>query len=340
MILEQLHGAQMILVRRRPAPADPRMEKMRTRSIEMMASDEWQDVSAGAWFAGFHNEWQLSGTLIRLLKHKRWEVRRSASEALGRLAMRGRRSETQGNGLGKFQLQEAGDALIASLENEADTHALGDALWALGRTGHRKAEKICAEHTNHKNWFVRSQALRGLIALAEAGGMKKATKSVDRALADPDLRVRQRGIELLGRLDPERTFNLALRCWKGERDAKEQHTWNTAFFRNEETVQRYLSSGMPGPEALFLNVALRKATPEFHARLKKRIEQRKFSNAHLFTYAVIKQDSPELARMLFNARDDLPNGIKRMLPKILEYTFKAGLGNSLQDWGEWLALEN
>ncbi len=340
MALDQLHGAQMILVRRCPPPADPRLEEMQTRSTEMMASDEWQDVSAGAWFAGFHNEWQLSGTLIRLLKHKRWEVRRSASEALGRLAMRGRSSDTPGSGLGKAQLQEAGDALVASIDNETDTHALGDALWALGRTGHMKAKKICAEHVNHKNWFVRSQALRGLIALAETGDVKKATKPVDRALADPDLRVRQRGIELLGRLDAGRTFDLALKCWKGERDAKEQHAWNTAFFRNEETVQRYLSSGMPGPENLFLNVAIRNATPEFHAGLKKRIEQRKFSNAHLFTYAVIKQDSPELARMLFNARDDLPNGIKRMLPKILEHAFEAGLGNSLQDWGEWLAQKN
>lgn len=336
MTLDRLNGAQMILVRRTPAPVDKRPEMMQSRAIEMLASNDWQDVSAGAWFAGFHKEWQMSATLIKLLKHERWEVRRSAAEALGRVSLRGKSLPDPDSGLGQDRRREIGDALLDLINEESDNHALGDALWALGRSEHTKAEQICSEYVSHKNWFVRSQALRGLMALVESGNLKSATKPVELGLADPDLRVRTRAIDLLGKTDATRTLELALQSWNGERDTEEQATWVSAFTGNEEAVQRYIKSGMPGPENLFLNMALRNDSPDVHAALKQRIVKRKFLNDHLFTYSIMRQNSPELVRMLFDARGELTNGLQQMLPKILESTFEAGLGNSLQDWGEWL----
>lgn len=135
----------MILVRRAPAPPDARPALMRTAAETHLASDDWQTLSAGAWFAGFFPEWGLAPKLVPLLKHDHWAVRRSAAESLGRLGFR-----------------EAGDALHAAAESETDSHALADELLALARLGHADTGALCARLMESGEAFIRDEAARAL----------------------------------------------------------------------------------------------------------------------------------------------------------------------------------
>src|SRR5690606_19439255 len=106
-------------------------------------SDDWQVLSAAAWFAGFYAQWELAPQLVGLLKHNHWAVRRSAAESLGRL-----------------EYAPAGKALREVIDGEHDTHALADELHALVRLRHRDAARLCQRYLVHDDPFVRAEARR------------------------------------------------------------------------------------------------------------------------------------------------------------------------------------
>ncbi len=133
----------MLVIRRRPAPSDPRLEAMRARAVESLASTDWQALSAGAWFAGFFPEWDLAARLLPLLGHQHWAVRRSAAEALGRL-----------------QHRPAANVLRQAIERETDAHALADMLYALARIGHRDAKALARRYREHAHPVIRAEAQR------------------------------------------------------------------------------------------------------------------------------------------------------------------------------------
>ena len=140
----------MILVRRKPAPADDRLQQMRLTAEHHLAASDGQTASAGAWFAGFFPEWQLAAKLTPLLNHDHWAVRRSAAESIGRL-----------------QYSAAAADLKSALERESDTHALADELIAIVQLRHADAKALCAKYRQHSDFFVRSEAERASTLLSE-----------------------------------------------------------------------------------------------------------------------------------------------------------------------------
>ncbi|SVD50590.1 uncharacterized protein METZ01_LOCUS403444, partial [marine metagenome] len=109
-----VNEGQMIVLRGNSAPADSRPSVMEARAVKLLASDDPMDLSAGAWFAGFHPEWNLQESILPLVGHSRWEVRRSAVEAVGRL-----------------RYGPAAPKLADMVEDDPDDHVRADALHAL-----------------------------------------------------------------------------------------------------------------------------------------------------------------------------------------------------------------
>ena len=322
MTLDELGTGQMIVVRREPAPPDDRREQIRTRTAAMLSSSEWQAVSAGAWTAGFFPEWELADKLTPLLAHQRWEVRRVMAESLGRLRHR-----------------EAADSLLAAIQKETDAHALGDEILALGQTGDPRAQDVCVKHLSHSNWFVRRQSLLGAEALLRGGG--ELAEAVNIALGDPDLRVREQAIRLLGHLDANQTLSETVAIYSGEgRHHQEKPHWLSALCKNDPAFEAYLGKGLPGGEELFLAVAGRRASPPIAARLLSLAEKKQFHSDHAFFSAAVTQRDKALTKRLFEMRNDLPKYTRNHLVKLLEVTFNARLGNVLSDWEEWLAGGN
>ncbi|MCX5659639.1 MAG: HEAT repeat domain-containing protein [Planctomycetota bacterium] len=134
-------NGQMIVVRRQPAPQDDRLAKMRATAQEGLQSDDWQTLSAAAWFAGFFPDWKLAAKLVPLLKHEHWAVRRSAAESLGRLRYEAAASDVRG-----------------VIDKERDPHALADELRALVRLQHRDAQKLCVKYRASADPFIRIEA--------------------------------------------------------------------------------------------------------------------------------------------------------------------------------------
>ncbi len=133
----------MIVVRRRPPPAEDRWAATRRDAELHLASADWQAASAGAWFAGFFPDWKLAPKLVPLLAHEHWAVRRSAAEAIGRLG----------------HAAAAAD-LRAALDKESDAHALADELYALVQLRHPDAARLCEKHRSHADPFIRAEAGR------------------------------------------------------------------------------------------------------------------------------------------------------------------------------------
>ena len=131
----------LIAVRNQPAPPDTRLADMRRNAEAYLASDDWQTLSAGAWFAGFFPEWGLGPKLAPLLKHENWSVRRSAAESLGRLKFAGAAAD-----------------LRAALDRERDPHVLADLLGALDLVDHKDAPALAEKLAGHDNPAVSQEA--------------------------------------------------------------------------------------------------------------------------------------------------------------------------------------
>ncbi len=144
------YGGNMLLVRRSPPPPDDRLTRMRQAAKTNLIGDDWQALSAGAWFAGFFPDWGLGPRLVPLLKHAHWAVRRSAAESLGRLGW-----------------QEAGDALLAAAAVETDAHALADEIQALAKLGRPETEALCQRQILSGDPFRRTEAARALQIIRE-----------------------------------------------------------------------------------------------------------------------------------------------------------------------------
>ncbi|MFP4026411.1 MAG: HEAT repeat domain-containing protein [Candidatus Brocadiia bacterium] len=140
---------QIIVVRRKPAPEDPRMAKMRQRTERNLASEDPRALSAGAWFAGFFPEWSMGAGLIPLLEHNSWAVRRAAAASLGRLGH-----------------QNAAPEILKTFRKEKDAHVRADMLMALARLRHPQAVRLCREVlSENRNVIPRLEAMRALNTL-------------------------------------------------------------------------------------------------------------------------------------------------------------------------------
>lgn len=332
LTLPELAAEQMILVRRKPAPADPRLAELRARTEVQLKSSDPVALAAGAWTAGFHAGWKLGDALIPLLSHARWEVRRAAAEALGRIGH-----------------APAAAPLRATLEKEKDSHALGDALVALARLRHADAAALCERHaTTHRDGYVRRLAIEAWRELAWRSGQspsapqvdevyaKLATEAAVRALADGDLRVRRAAVALLGRIAPERAVTLASTSGEVAEDPSLRAEWAAVLAENDAAFNAWLKLGRPGGMDLLLAVAGTRSTPELAAALLPLAGKLDPVHAAAFARAAERQRNPALARALFQQRQTLPPALATHLTTILEHTFDARLGGSLADWQQWL----
>ncbi len=331
MTLPELQSGQMIVVRGKPAPADDRLENMRARTVAQLQAKDLETLSAGAWFAGFHPEWNLASQLIPLLKHNEWEVRRAAAESLGRLAH-----------------TPAADALAAAIEVETDSHALGDQLLALGHLGDARIQALSLKSLGHPSPFVRQQAMRAADSLIQkkqvAGGsasepefqafVQQLTASGRR---DSDSRIRQIAIKLIGQFQPDLALAQARSTFElgSERHADRGH-WAAAVTGNDIAFDKYVESIDQGNLDLLLAIASRRTAPQLAAALVQRLPNIENRQANAFNRAAMRQRDKRLAGTVFQSRAKLPAGIQSYLPIILEHTFAVRLGGVTDDWQQFL----
>ncbi len=318
--LPELVAEQMVLVRRRPAPADDRLAVMRTRTEAQLQATDPAALTAGAWFAGLHPDWKLAPALPPLLTHARWEVRRAAAEALGRLAPAG--------------LPPAAEAaLLTAFRKETDAHARGDQLLALAHLGHAGALALCTESLDHKDAFVRRQALNAALVLSgpsqSADPAKRAllTPLAERGLSDLDSRVRRVALDLLVKTDAPQVIARLANASVAERD-----DLATVVAGSDAAFAEYLKAGRPGGPGFLLPLAARRADPALAAALAEHLPRLTPAEAPAFGTAAQRQQDPALTRKLFAQRQTLPPALAGWLPSILEHTYTARLGHDLANW--------
>ncbi|MBI2194494.1 MAG: hypothetical protein HYU36_21155 [Planctomycetes bacterium] len=322
MTLPELHEGQMVLVRRQPASRDDRLDAMQAATREQLSSADWRALSAGSWFAGFFPQWGLGEQVVPLLAHARWEVRRTAAESLGRMGH-----------------AAAAGPLRAALAQERDAHAMGDLMLALGQVGDEGDGGDALRLLKHADAFVRRQAVRAAAALADRfpGGRAPGLRAAEAALGDPDLRVRREGIQLLSRLDSDRTLEIALGPFGRQgRRPEEQPLWLDAVCGNEKAFTRWLGNAPAGGPDFLLEMAVRRSHPKLAAALADRAERGEWGQEGSFFIAALRQRDSALARKLLKKRQALPAYLSSVLPLILEATFEARLGHDLNAWEKWL----
>ena len=336
--LPELDGGQMIVVRRRAAPPDDRPERERKRTATQLASEEPLDLAAGAFFAGLNPEWEMAEKLVPLIRHERWEVRRSAAEALGRL-----------------RYTASGDALAAAVVEEADSHARGDQMMALARLGHPQASKLCLKLLSDRKMFVKRQAARSALVLLGADPGKEevdpwdalhavgdeqrgfASKVAELALQEPDVRVKKFGIRFSFLLEPVRALDEAMAAFAvaPELEPNLRH-WARGIAKHDAAFSEWLNRGLPGGARCVLHVGSQRHHPKVAAALIPHVCDVGAYTWRTWHKALVCQGDGPLLREAVKRREDA-RWLKMLLPSILEHVFEARIGSSLDDWEKWLA---
>lgn len=324
-MLPELPRENMILVRSRPAPKDDRLEQMRLKTVDLLKRTDWEDISTGAWYAGFYPEWKMGDPLIPLLAHEHCMVRRQAAESLGRLGH-----------------APAADALAARIAQETDPHALGDMLYALAQLNDPRFPQLAQEQMSGSNQpHVRKQCLRGAqVYLAKQAKLDEKLKAFGAALfelgdADPDRRVYGEAAPVLAFADPGRCLALWKESYAGG-DAKHRDALTAVIAKDDALLDAALKA-LPADAAALVALAGLRRDPRLAAALTARLDDVvKAGNWHTITTAAATQADPAFARALFARRMTLPDGLKPYVTTILERTFNARLGNDLEAWEEYL----
>jgi hypothetical protein len=333
LTLPVLDGAQMVLVRRKAAAPDGRLEEIHQRTLAQLKSKDKDDLSAGAWFAGFYPQWKLADQVLPLLGHPRWEVRRAAAEALGRL---GRAA--------------AAEPLLSALHAEKDSNALCDELLALARLHHPAVPALAVELLNREDPIIRQFAARSeetwlalpadvrsipeIDALARERGLQIAR----RALADPNLRVRREGIALIVRLDPAKAVDAAIAAFAdtGVRGKQDRPEWVAALSANDAAFNEFVRRGMPGGDAMLIDLASTRAHPALARAIASRLlELDSAFPGKLGAVAICQSDSGLAAKML-ELQNKLSPKSAPYVAHALEHAYDARLGSVLPDWEKWV----
>ena len=265
----------------------------------------------------------MSGQLVPLLRHANWEVRRAAAEALGRVGD-----------------AAAGDALLALLKTERDSHVFGDALLAVARLNHPQAAAAISTGFAHASAFVRLQSVNAAETLAKrvpsAPAPASALELAAKAVRDPDLRVRQAGIGLFALVDAV-GFVKAASTFSATSSPTERAAWIRALAERDAAFAAYRAAGFPGGIELLLGVGAQRTDPAISAVLRPIWQTAAKDQPRDFALAARRQRDPALARELFAQRAQLPPFVADYLTLILEHTFDARVGNVVADWEKWLS---
>jgi len=322
--LPALPRENMILVRSKPAPKDDRVEQMRLKTVDLLKRTNWEDISAGAWYAGFYPEWKMADQLIPLLAHEQCMVRRQAAESLGRLGY-----------------APAADALAAQIAKETDPHALGDMLYALAQLNDPRFPQLAQQNMSASTQpHVRQQCLSGarlyLAQQAKPGAELKAfgTALFDMADADPDRRVYSEAAPVLAFADPPRCLAL----WKDSYatgDTRHRDALADVVAKNDALLDAALQNLPTDPDAL-LALAARRKDPRLTKLLGDRLEELAKTGIWGLLTAASTQADPALSTLIFNKRAQLPDNFKPYVYVILERTFNARLGTIDDAWEAYL----
>jgi len=313
-----VNEGQMILIRKGPARKDSRASDMKARALRLLSSDDPLDLSAGAWFAGFHPDWNQADSIASLLDHSRWEVRRSAVEALGRL----------GHGPSAERLSELA-------KSDRDEHVRADAHYALALVDSASFYETAKNVSARKSSTVRLEVLRAVGLLLDQGGdnaEKIALLALVRNLIGDEVPgIRQLATKLYGRLNPETLLSDAL---KNKDDSGSLAWWANAVAASDEAFSKYLEEDMPGGEAFFFAVCRYRRDAGLVAELKRRFEAGERSVSLM--QAVESQRDPNLVKLVFRKRKDLSDVWRGRLAYQLESTFDRGVGSDLNAWSDEL----
>ncbi|MDA1013288.1 MAG: HEAT repeat domain-containing protein [Planctomycetota bacterium] len=316
-----LNEGQMIIVRRNPRPVDSRLEAMQTRATRLLASDDPLDLSAGAWLAGFLSHQQLGEPIMSLLDHPRWEVRRSAAEALGRL-----------------NHKPAADRLARVIQIEPDTHVRADAIHALALIDPASFVQVAKAAAQHESMIVRLETMRAVKSLLDRASNAAATDApvpndaalavvAASCLADDSQPIRNLAIELCGRLQPDTLIPKVLDAATTPHDRTQ---WAIAIAKHETAFAQYLERGMPGGDDVLFTIAQNRSNPELARELDRRFttgeRQPRLMNA------IEAQRNEPLMRRVFEHRDQLDRTWQARLAYQLETSIGYGLGRDLDAW--------
>lgn len=323
--LPALPRENMILVRSKPAPKDDRIEGMRLKTVDLLKRTNWEDISAGAWYAGFYPEWKMADGLIPLLTHEQCMVRRQAAESLGRLGY-----------------APAANAIAAQIAKETDPHALGDMLYALAQVNDPRFPQLAQEKMSAGiQPHVRQQCLRGAqLYLAKQAKLDDKLKAFATAMfelgdADLDRRVYSEAAPVLGFADPQRCLALWKDSYAGG-DPRHRDALTAIMAKNDALLDAALKA-MPADANALIALAGLRADPRLAKALTARIDEVvKAGDWWTITTAAGTQADPEFAKALFAKRNTLPDGLKPYVTTVLERTFNARLGNDPEAWEAYL----
>lgn len=332
LTLPVLDGAQMVLVRRRLAPLDDRLEEIHKRTLAELDSKDPQELSAGAWFAGFYPQWKLADRIVPLLNHPRWQVRRSAAESLGRLGQ-----------------ASAASFLVSAVHSEKDSNALGEDILALARLHDDATPATALELLKRDDPLVRRLAVSAVAAfIAPAGGGRNvqidprvsaaALQIAQQALADPNLQVRRQGISLVIQLDPARGVELAAAAFTGTavQSMQDRPYWVQAISSSDAAFAEFIRDGLPGGDETLLAFAVTRVDPVLAHAIESRLVELDTAFPGKIGPVAIFQADRSLARRMFDERTKMRPETADYVAHALEHAFDAQLGNVMEDWDAWL----
>lgn len=331
--IKELVGPQMIELRNSRSQEEERLAELTQRTRELLESDDWRSLSAGAFFAARIPEGEFLPLLLPLLRHGRWEVREAAAEALAQ----------------QEPVSEVVGAVDAAFDKETDPHVLAELIPIAMQSETRSAKRleVLLAHPDarvrrvafvefEKNLLIERSKRESQLIYASDG----IVKAIEAAASDSDFRVRAEGIRALASFDSDLPLRKMLAAFDSlTADALDQPIWAEAVARQDVLFEHWKNAEFSGGKPLLLSVASRRTDAELAKRMTAQIPDLTAADAGPFVAAAIRQRDPALSKTLFAARESLPPSIAGYVPLILEYTFDARLGESLDDWAEFLSKQ-
>jgi len=327
---------QIIIVRRKPAPRDTRIEDLRARVEKNLADSDWRGRSAGAWLAGFFPGWKLDDRVAPLLVHEQPEVRRAAAEALGRM----------GSGGGA-------DRVARALGREKDPHARVDMLAALFALRGGNAVDTAVDMLNDSDAFVRAGALESLLDYASGGAeaveslraLDLDDKLLEFGMEQRDARAFDAALRLYGRVAPEAAVELSLElAASNEPGVRGGDVGGGSVVRGQErllallavpaVLDAYIAAACSGGPGIPPEASLLRRSPALAGRILENLGE------VTDVWTLLVQADPDFARKLFARREELPARLRGYVYIVLEKVFKAHLGFDELGWAAWLETES
>lgn len=323
--------SQMILVRKQPAPADDRLEKMHVNTVSMLASTDINDILAGIFYAGYFPEWKLAAKVAPYLRHADREVRRNAADALGRL-----------------KYSAAADTLVKAIATEVDTHALAEEVYALGILDDARFPELALKTADPKRPILQQLVLEATViylkAKKEAGkldGKMAAFGQIMLNAADDsdDPRIYSQVAPLMAIISPMRPLTI-LKETLPKATIRDLDGLAKAVAEDDAAFTAFFNDPPANPQAV-LAVARQRQDPRMARLIMARMHELANSDVNpymnTFMLAALKQADPALAKQLFAEQQKLPEYLQgKNTCLILDATFNARLGSLVDEWGEWL----